>query len=72
MVNLNSICANYEILLIMHYNGTSDKMKNINNGTSDKMKNINLLDNPIRTLELTILINVHNNTNLVIAIYVLS
>ena len=30
MVNLNSICANYEILLIMHYNGTFDKMKNIN------------------------------------------
>ena len=42
MVNLNSICANYEILLIMHYNGTSEKMKNINNGTSDKMKNINI------------------------------
>jgi hypothetical protein len=39
MVNLNSICANYEILLILHYNGTSDKMKNVNTTVLEQFQN---------------------------------
>jgi hypothetical protein len=39
MVNLNSICANYEILLILQYNGTSDNMKNVNTTVLEQFQN---------------------------------